>query len=228
MTDALISLNNVSACYGQRRVLDHIRLDIQQGEMVILRGPNGGGKTTLLRLIAGLVRPAGGHIDRQEGLRIGYLPQYRSIDRDFPVTVSQAVMGGLLEGWRLWQRPSASDKARATALMDRLHITALADRPIASLSGGQWQRVLLARALAGGPDILLLDEPDTHLDSVSRHDLYTFIQHECRRCTIIMVSHDRDVTTLFPDARVIIIENGKTTPTESARQDESNSYTEML
>ncbi len=228
MTDALISLNNVSACYGQRRVLDHIRLDIRQGEMVILRGPNGGGKTTLLRLIAGLVRPAGGHIDRQEGLRIGYLPQYRSIDRDFPVTVSQAVMGGLLEGRRLWQRPSASDKARATALMDRLHITALADRPIASLSGGQWQRVLLARALAGGPDILLLDEPDTHLDSVSRHDLYTFIQHECRRCTIIMVSHDRDVTTLFPDARVIIIENGKTTPTESARQDESNSYTEML
>ena len=218
MNSPLITLHDVSARYGQRRILDHISLAIAPNEMVILRGPNGGGKTTLLRLIAGLIAPETGHISRRPDLRLGYLPQYRSIDRDFPVSVRQTVMGGLLEGRRLWQRPDTHHKARAAALMDRLHLTPLADRPIAGLSGGQWQRVLLARALASDPDILLLDEPDTHLDTPSRHDLYTFIQNECNRCAIIMVSHDKDVATLFPTSRVIVIENGRTTcPTDDAR-----------
>lgn len=196
MTDSdLLQIDDVCLSYGERHVLCHVNEHLGSRDFVVLTGPNGGGKTTLLRLIAGLLPPTRGRITRRPGIVTGYLPQYRHIDRQFPTTVGDIVLSGLACRKRLWQRFDSHLRARATETLELFKIQNLADRPISDLSGGQWQRTLLARAFVSHPDLLLLDEPETHLDEASRTELYALLAEWSTRCAIVVVSHDEH---LFP------------------------------
>lgn len=187
----LITLSDVSFSYDQRRdILSHFSLSIEERDFIVLRGKNGGGKTSLLKIISGLLSPTSGTIRRAEGLTTGYLPQHRSIDRQFPITVFQTVRSGLQCTLPWWKPFGQSERAATMSTLEKLNLLELADRPIDSLSGGQWQRTLLARALVSSPQLLLLDEPDTHLDTVTREELYATLLAQHQQRAIIVVSHD--------------------------------------
>ena len=157
MPSPILHISDVCLSYGERHVLCHISQELLNNDFVVLTGPNGGGKTTLLRLIAGLLPPTRGRIEQQKGITMGYLPQYRHIDRQFPTTVVDIVRSGLSCRKKVWQPLSAELKGWADEALALFGLSDLASRPISDLSGGQWQRTLLARAFAPKPDLLLLD-----------------------------------------------------------------------
>lgn len=200
----LLSLRNVTAAYTDRIVLNAFSLDVHRGDCLHITGENGSGKTTLLRLMAGLLQPVSGTVWRAPGCVLGYLPQYRRIDREFPLTVADVVLSGLHQRKSLLGGFKTVHRERAAEMMERMQIAGLARRPINELSGGQWQRTLLARALACDPDLLLLDEPDTHLDQGGKEFLRELLEREAEQRTLVMVSHDAQ---LGVGGRVILIGN---------------------
>lgn len=209
MNDEILKIEDVCLSYGGRHVLCHIDAAVRSRDFIVLTGPNGGGKTTLLRLVAGLLPPTRGRIVRRSGVVTGYLPQYRHIDRQFPTTVSQIVLSGLACRKRLWQRFTAAHHARVAEVLEQFHLSPLAARPIAELSGGQWQRTLIARALVSHPDLLLLDEPETHLDENARAELYRLLAGLCGQCAIVVVSHDEHQFPHVEGRRIWHVEDGK-------------------
>ena len=166
----LVSLENISVSFGQRRVLSDVSLDLKPGKILTLLGPNGAGKSTLVRVVLGLVAPDEGVIKREEKLRIGYVPQKLHLDATLPLTVSRFL--------RL--RPGTR-KADILPALKRVQAGHLVDAPLQKLSGGETQRVLLARALLSSPQLLVLDEPT--------HDLIDQLRRELD-CAVLMVSHD--------------------------------------
>ncbi len=177
----LVEIDNINVILGGNCVIDQVSLNIQAGEIVTLIGPNGAGKSTLIRAILGLLKPSSGKIKTAPGLRIGYMPQRLQMDRTIPLNVQR-----FLNVWRT--RNSISIK---TALK---HVSAehLAMRPMQEISGGELQRILLARALLRNPQLLVLDEPVQGVDMQGQTELYQLI-HEIRNlyhCAVLMVSHD--------------------------------------
>lgn len=202
--DAIIRLNDVSFSYGSAPVLEYVSLDIYEGEFLGVVGPNAGGKSTLLKLILGLLSPQSGEI-RIHGRkpadarrRLGYVPQYPNFPRDFPVTVEQTVLMGRLglssrKGW--WHslipgKYSREDRQLTVQALEEVEADNLLKRQIGSLSGGQLQRVLLARALVAHPDILILDEPTANIDQRLETDIFDLLKQLNQRMTILVVSHD--------------------------------------
>jgi len=189
-----IILNNISFAYKQRNILENVDLVIKKGEFASIVGPNGGGKTTLLKLILGLIKPDRGKIRilgkapdkvRQQ---IGYMPQYAHLDMDFPATVMDVVLMGRLQKTTLWF--SKEDKARVLNAIDEVGMTAFVNTEFNELSGGQKQRILIARALCSSPDILLLDEPTANVDHQTEENLFSILQKLNSKMTILLVSHD--------------------------------------
>jgi zinc transport system ATP-binding protein len=191
----VIQFENVFFSYDSVPVLEDVSFTINHGEFVSVVGPNGGGKTTLLYLILGLLEPERGRIrilgKKPEAARkkIGYMPQSLNFDTQFPVTVMDIVLMGRL-GNR-WGGPySKADKDIAMRSLDEIGVAQLAKRPFSKLSGGQRQRVLIARTLACEPEILLLDEPTANVDPDTEGVLHTFLRDLAKRVTILLVSHD--------------------------------------
>jgi zinc transport system ATP-binding protein len=205
----IIKLEHIYVAFQDLLVLEDVSLNVSPGDFLAIIGPNGAGKTTLLKVILGLVRPVSGLV-RVFGKapwaldggrwRIGYVPQVQSVDINFPIYASEAVLMGRYGRIGLLKRPSSNDRAAVHKAMDRIGIADLADRPLARLSGGQRQRVFLARALANDPALLLLDEPTTGVDVAATEGLYELLRvlHE-DGITILVVSHDVGVVATYVD-----------------------------
>jgi zinc transport system ATP-binding protein len=193
-TDHDIILENVSFAYKQNKILEDVTLFIQKGEFASIVGPNGGGKTTLLKLILGLLKPDQGRIrifgqpPAQARQKIGYMPQYAPLDMNFPATVMDVVLMGRLAEKTLWF--SKKDRSEALAAIDEVGMTGFAGTGFNELSGGQRQRILIARALCSRPAILLLDEPTANVDHETEVNLFSILQTLNAKMTILVVSHD--------------------------------------
>jgi len=194
--DSLVNIRNLSAGYGQNIVLREVNLSIQQFDFVGVIGPNGGGKTTLLKALLGLLPPLSGEINFSDSMtegnshRIGYLPQINNIDRKFPVTVFDVVRSGLMSRKRLTGRYNSEENDRANILMTEMGISAISNKAIGELSGGQIQRALLCRALVNNPKLLILDEPNTYVDNRFERELYEKLKVLNENLAILLVSHD--------------------------------------
>jgi zinc transport system ATP-binding protein len=199
----VISVEHLWAGYGRDPVLEDINLSVREGDFVGLIGPNGGGKTTLLKVLLGLLPPTRGRV-RIMGMRvregrrhIGYVPQVVEFDRDFPVSVWDVVRMGRLGTRRLLQRYTQEDDEVVADALRNVEMLDLSDRPMGALSGGQQQRVYIARALAAEPAILLLDEPTSHIDTRASEGIYELLRQLNERVTILLISHDMNVVASY-------------------------------
>ena len=207
--DVLISLKDVCVYYQDLLALCDVDLEINRGEFHSIIGPNGAGKTTLLKVILGLIKPDRGEVKvlgeepwkhNKSGKKVGYVPQVMSVDISFPVNVSEVVLMGRYSKIGLLKPPSGPDRQKALEAMNRVGIEDLASRPLAKLSGGQRQRVFLARALSSEPEILILDEPTTGVDSATTESFYELLQKLKKDgITIVIVSHEISVVASHVD-----------------------------
>lgn len=196
MTTPIITIEHLTAGYDDKQVLNDINLTVYQDDYLGIIGPNGGGKTTLMRLILGLMKPTKGSIrfykDNQEvkEITMGYLPQYNDLDRQFPISVYEVVLSGLSKSKGLFTRYTKKQHQQVVNTLERMQLIDLKDRHIGALSGGQLQRVLLARAIVSKPDVVILDEPNTYIDRRFQKQMYEMLEQINKDCAIIIVSHD--------------------------------------
>ena len=190
----LFEMYSLSASYGANLVLQDVNFRVNENDFIGIIGPNGGGKTTLLRVILGLMKPVTGKMvfnsDLLNGNSIGYLPQMSTGDINYPVTVTDIILSGLMIRKGIISRMSASDKKKADNVIDELGLSGMSESTLNELSGGQIQRVLLARAIIGNPRLLLLDEPGNFVDTTFENDFYEKLKDLNKRMAILMVSHD--------------------------------------
>ena len=191
----IIEIKNLSAGYDERTVLHDVNLSVYQRDFLGIIGPNGGGKTTLIKCILGLLKPTGGeilfHSERStSAFTMGYLPQYNSIDRKFPITIKEVILSGLSSKKSLISRYSAEHREKAHEVILRMGLEGLEERAIGALSGGQLQRALLGRAIISDPEVIILDEPSTYIDKQFEARLYELLAEINKECAIILVSHD--------------------------------------
>ena len=198
--EILISLKNVTVKYDTTTALEGVSLDIYPTDFLGIIGPNGGGKTTLVKAILGAL-PYSGEISYsptlfEHGNRlIGYMPQQSDFDRSFPISVVEVVISGLQAEKGLFSRYTAEDRKRAMDLLEMAGIQDIADRQISEISGGQMQRALLCRAVILEPKLLILDEPTNFVDNKFENELYTLLHRLNERMAIVMVSHDISAIT---------------------------------
>jgi len=194
MAVCLFEMRSLSASYGADLVLQDIDFKVYENDFIGVIGPNGGGKTTLLKIILGLVKPLKGKLVFSEDLKnsnnIGYLPQISTGDNNYPVTVKDVVLSGLMISKGLVSRMTSADRKKAEIVIEELGLANLAGSPLNELSGGQLQRVLLGRAVIGDPKLLLLDEPGNFVDTNFENDFYEKLRILNKRMAILMVSHD--------------------------------------
>jgi ABC-type Mn2+/Zn2+ transport system ATPase subunit len=194
----LVELKRVTFGFGAEPVLEDISLHLHPGQFAALVGPSGAGKTSLLKLILGILKPTAGEIyingqtlAGRPAPRVGYVPQLQAVDWNFPVTVAQAVLMGRIQKSGIWPWPSREDQHRLNAILEQLGIAELAGRHIRDLSGGQQQRVFLARALIAEPELLVLDEPTTGVDMRTAESVLHMLGELNRQgITILISTHD--------------------------------------
>jgi len=187
----LIAIRNLSCGYDRQIIVPSVNLTVRSGDYIGVIGPNGGGKTTLIKTLLGIIKPLGGTIEYPgDPVRIGYLPQAKTIDRQFPIDVMDTILSGLAGSKGYQSRYRNKDKLLAMGHMQQAGIAHLADENIGNLSGGQLQRVLICRALISEPSVLILDEPTNYVDNKFEHQLYDWLHTLNHRMVIIMVSHD--------------------------------------
>ena len=206
--DLLIRTEKLTLVRGGYPVVDRLDLQVSRRECLAVLGHNGSGKTTLLRLLLGLLRPTSGRVryfhDGREvrRLNMGYLPQQSRLDPRFPITVGEVAASGLLSRRSLFRRITPAQRSRIGQLLDGAGLLSLAGRPIGHLIGGELQRVLLVRALAADPEVLLLDEPGTYMDAASQDFLRRLLLAEAQRRAVIVVTHNPQ-DLLPPGARLL-------------------------
>ena len=208
--DPIVDIARLDFAYGQQLVLKHVDLAVAAGSTLGLIGPNGGGKTTLIKLLLGLVTPTRGSVtiaglSPRDAVRrgdvVGYLPQNPRVPENFPITVRQLARLGLVGKTRMFRSAPREDLAFVDELLARVGVRELADEPVGRLSGGQLQRALFARALAARPKLLLLDEPTTGIDRSGQQRFIEFLQalKGELNLTVVFVSHDLRAVSAIAD-----------------------------
>ncbi len=206
MITPLITLEGVSAGYNQHLALQVDSFKVYPGDFIGIIGPNGGGKTTLIKVILGLLSPFKGTVNsRLARKQIGYLPQVNQFDDQFPITVREVVESGLAGGLFSLNLKGGKSNKKADEVLDKVGMSHLSHRSIGELSGGELQRTMLARALVSAPQLLVLDEPNTYVDNRFEQELYLLLQELNRQMAILLVSHD--VGTLSPYIKSIACVN---------------------
>lgn len=201
----IVKLEDVGVQFSGVPILEEVSLSIKQHDFLGIIGPNGGGKTTLLKVMLGLVKPNSGNVtvfgDTPERKRrwIGYVPQHSIFDRDFPVNVWNVVLMGRLGNMRRFKRYSDEDKKLAHDALATVEMLDFKDSQIGALSGGQQQRVFIARALVTEPKLLLLDEPLASVDSPMQTELYELFEKLRQRMAVVLVSHDISAVSIYVD-----------------------------
>lgn len=215
----LVEVRHLSLGYDGKEVIHDLSLDINENDYIVLLGPNGSGKSTLVKGLLKLLKPMSGEvIYHLNNKMIGYMPQITKVDAHFPATVFEIVESGALN--RLGKRPFFSQKEKKLALesLSMLHIENLKNEPFANLSGGQKQKVLLARSLCATRELLILDEPSNNLDIQSKNEFYQLIDelHEKRHMAIILITHDEygkdelgNKILTFKDHEITVSERGE-------------------
>lgn len=201
----MIEIDDLSFSYDSTDVLEKVSLRIEKGEFVGIIGPNGGGKTTLLKLLMGFLKPTLGRVSVAG--KIGYVPQVQRTDRDFPITLHELVLLGALSKATFWGAFPETVKRRANELIDRLGLAPHKNKAFGSLSGGLAQRAFLARALLSDPDVLLLDEPTSNMDGASSGAIYELLEPLRGKKAILLVTHDLK-TIIEQVDRVLCVQRG--------------------
>ncbi len=214
MSNPAIQIENLSVYYGQTPAITGVCLDVQDGEYLGIIGPNGGGKSTLLKAILGLIPVSSGTVKiygkeaKSNRTMLGYVPQFSNVDKKFPITVNEVVLTGRMKGGLSpLFRFSKSDREEVSAVLERIGIAHLATRQISELSGGEFQKMLIARALAMNPKVLLLDEPTASVDASSQDQIYGILEELNKNMTIILVTHD--LLAVSSQVRRLACLNGK-------------------
>ena len=207
---SLIELKGVSVAYDDADVLSGVNLCVDEGDFIGIIGPNGGGKTTLVKAMLGQVNYRGQisyspEVKTNAGLAIGYLPQQNLFDRSFPISVREVVLSGLQSQKRWGFGYTRGDSERVMQVLSQMGIEHLADRAIGEISGGQMQRALLCRAIISEPRVLILDEPTTYVDNRFEGELYELLDRLSDRMAIVVVSHD--IGTITSKVRSIVCVN---------------------
>lgn len=196
MNNSIIKIENLSAGYDRKTVLHDINLEISEKDFLGIIGPNGGGKTTLMKVILGLLKPSEGKITFYdngmpvEQLEIGYLPQYNSIDKKFPISIYEVILSGLNRQKSLFSRFTKEHHERVKETISMMGLEGMENKPIGQLSGGQMQRALLGRAIVSNPKAIILDEPNTYIDKCFEARLYSLLEEINKQRAVILVSHD--------------------------------------
>jgi zinc transport system ATP-binding protein len=205
----IVQLRDVAVALDGRTILSDINMEVQRGSFVAITGPNGGGKTTLLRTLLRLIRPTCGRViyrDPQgreiKKLRIGYLPQKNMIDTRFPVTVAEVMLSGLFHSLR--HRCTQADYRRLQETLTLVGADKFRNHPIGELSGGQLQRTLIGRALISRPELLVLDEPLSYVDKQFERQIYDIMATVARHTTIVLVSHEMSIISSMATHHLIV------------------------
>jgi zinc transport system ATP-binding protein len=203
MKTPAIEVEHVFYSYEGVEVLKDVTFNLERGEFLGIIGPNGGGKTTLLKLLLGIFKPDRGriHILGQEphdaSHRVGYVPQNMWFSRSFPISVTDVALMGRLSRSRMGKRYTEEDREKVRKVLEKVGMWEYRDRPIGKLSGGQRQRVFIARALSTDPEILFLDEPTAGVDTEFQTDLYDFLKEINKEVTIVVITHDIGVISSY-------------------------------
>ena len=194
MSNTIIKIENITAKYAQKIALENVSLEVLDDDYLGIIGPNGGGKTTLMKIILGMMKPDCGSIafykngKKADKINIGYLPQYTDIDRKFPISVYDVILSGLKK--KLFHKYTKQQLNQVDQTINDMELKELQYNHIGALSGGQLQRVLLARAIVSKPEVLILDEPNTYIDKRFQEQMYEMLNEINKSCAIIIVSHD--------------------------------------
>ncbi len=196
MRDFAVELLNLSFSYGGEKVLDSVSFGVEKGDFLAIIGPNGGGKSTLLKLMMGVLEPESGEVKlfgkppRESGVTIGYVPQETGHNLDFPITVMDVVLMGVLRKRGRLRRFDEHLRRKALEALECVDMHRFVKRRVSELSGGERQRMLIARALCGDPDILMLDEPTASIDFGGQREIFELLEELNEKMTVIVVSHD--------------------------------------
>ena len=205
MAEEIVRLENVWFSYDSLPVLEDINFSIRQDDFIGIIGPNGGGKSTLLKIVLGLVTPSSGSVtvfgeSPQRGRReIGYVPQYNLYDRDFPISVWDAVLMGRSARTGMMKRYGSADKNATRDALEKVGMYTHSHRQVGRLSGGEQQRVFIARALVSAPRLLLLDEPTASVDVNMQAEFYELLEKLKNEMAIALVSHDVGTVSIYVD-----------------------------
>jgi len=205
MAKTLIKLENVSFRYNTQTVLENVSLQVEERDFLGILGPNGGGKTTLLKLVLGLLRPYSGKITLFGGEPIinrhlvGYVPQLFNFDFEFPITVREVVLMGIIGKRRFRHGYNKTEIELSDKVLNKVGMNSYAETLIGDLSGGQRQRIFIARALATAPLLLLLDEPVANIDQQWQHSIYELLHELNKEIAIVVVTHDVGIVATYID-----------------------------
>ena len=211
MSNPIIQISDLCAAYEEKTVLSHVELTVYERDFLGIIGPNGGGKTTLIKCILGLHQPQKGKIHFYKNgkevpeINMGYLPQYNHIDKKFPISVYEVILSGLSKQKSIFQRYNNEQHELVRQMIIQMGLEGMDKRAIGELSGGQLQRALLGRALVSNPEVIILDEPNTYIDKRFEAKLYSLLEEINKERAIILVSHD--IGTILKNVKTIACVN---------------------
>ncbi|MDE5850765.1 MAG: metal ABC transporter ATP-binding protein [Muribaculaceae bacterium] len=204
----LIGIDDITVRFDGKTILDRVSLSVDKGDFMAITGPNGGGKTTLLRVMLRLLKPSEGRVvyyqDEEETkrLKIGYLPQKSNIDTRFPITVGETIKSGQIKS--IFARRNSRDEEDFERVVELCGVRDYLDRTVGVLSGGQLQRTLLARALVSNPEVIVLDEPLSYVDKIFERQIYSMMEDLAKEHTIVLVSHEMSVISGMANRHIIV------------------------